>query len=1486
MDKQTVKSNKSLIVLSLILLIIVSFSIFIFPKIDWKNFNINNLAAVFPANYAGDWNNMYTWGISSGLVAFIAPEDVDFSSNGYIYVADSNRNRVVVLNPDGSASTTYNNMDATYATSGFSLPTGIAISPLNGNIYVVDAQNYRIVVLNPDGTASTSISDLSPLSPSAFSFYHGPWGINISSTTGYIYIADPGNARIVVLNPDGTASTSYKNLDALYSPNGLSNPSGIGLSPLGDIYISDGGSNGDDSNGRIVVLNPDGTASTTLSAGLGFNYTDGIEFSPDGDIYISDKGNNRVVVLNPDGSASTTFSGGISAPRGIDFDSSGYVHVVSRGNNRVYVFDSDLIYSHYYDGLQLPSSFVPIEGTHYPGPIDDVIIRNAVTLTQEHDVNNFRLEYNGTLDLNGYPLNVGGDWINGEGNFVANGGTINFVGTSTQIISGENTFYNLIRNSSSTSSIIFDESKTTTITGDIIINGAPNNLITLEIPSAQNYVFSSMATSVEALGGFQGIYGVTLDSSGDLYIVESSGRIQKLDTSFSGISSFTYSGCGPFNIVLDSSDNIYVSDHCQRVLKFDSSGNLLQTIGSSTPNSGTGAGEFNTPRGLAFATSGDLYVVDQYNSRIQKFDSSGNFISTFGWGVSDGSLELQVCTSSCQIGISGSGDGQFSSPNGIAIDSENFIYVADSSNHRIQKFDSSGNFISTFGEYPPGLDDGHLAYPTSLTLDDEGNMYIVDYGNDRVQVFDNEGNYITKFGYPGTGESQFDSVWNIAIDSSRNLYVTDYNNNRISKFSPDTSNSFNIFHTGSGTTSFSYLRVTGSNNLSTEPFYCLVGCVDGGGNTNWVFPARSSRRVITETQDPPTLTTFRIIPENTSIALGSTKQFQAELLDQYGNPIYEKIYWYSSDTSVGTINDAGLFHSQKEGTTTIRALISNGQIATTTQIAVVKNIPSSETTEEQPQIEEEIQPESRVEEEFCFTSNLFPAPANNNPLDVLKLQTFLNDNNFTISTSGPGSYENETYFYGTKTTDAVKRFQEAYADEILTAVGKVEGTGIFANYTRKKVNDLLNHGCVTVFESYAITTEEEEEIVEEEVVEPEIPEVVIPIPETPTEVPPQETQTPTENSQEPTQQPQTNTESKFLGIVDQSIVLGITETITTSYKEVMIIVNDGIAKLKTIMSDSTIDIAAKIVSTSALVLGVTAAISSIAFATPVSFAEIWLIPGRISGLILGTLGIRRKNREWGTVYDSVTKRPLDPVYVSLISIETGKEVAGAITDIDGRYGFLVLPGKYRIEAKKTNYIQPSVKMKGKSYDEVYNDLYFGEELTITQEGETITKNIPMDSLSFDWNEFAKTKMNVNKFTRQKDITWAKLSKLVFVIGALVSIIAVVAAPQPYNYIIVGFYFLAYILNFIVFKSKKSGTLTEKDTRAPLSFAIVKIYREGETVPLTKKIADKFGAYYALVPRGNYYISVEKKMDDGTYVEIFRSGVAEIKSGVIDEDLVL
>src|SRR6185295_3255558 len=98
--------------------------------------------------------------------------------------------------------------------------------------------------------------------------------------------------------------------------------------------------------------------------------------------------------------------------------------------------------------------------------------------------------------------------------------------------------------------------------------------------------------------------------------------------------------------------------------------------------------------------------------------------------------------------------------------------------------------------------------------------------------------------------------------------------------------------------------------------------------------------------------------------------------------------------------------------------------------------------------------------------------------------------------------------------------------------------------------------------------------------------------------------------------------------------------------------------------------------------------------------------------------------------------PLDPVIVLLRDLK-GNDVASAVTDIDGRYGFFVKPGKYQLLAKKTNYFFPSLKLNEKKDDEIYTNLYFGETIEITKPGQIIDKNIPLDPIDFDWNEFAK-----------------------------------------------------------------------------------------------------------------------------------------------------
>lgn len=353
---------------------------------------------------------------------------------------------------------------------------------------------------------------------------------------------------------------------------------------------------------------------------------------------------------------------------------------------------------------------------------------------------------------------------------------------------------------------------------------------------------------------------------------------------------------------------------------------------------------------------------------------------------------------------------------------------------------------------------------------------------------------------------------------------------------------------------------------------------------------------------------------------------------------------------------------------------------------------------------------------------------------------------------------------------------------------------------------------------------------------------------------------------------------KTSSIISFADVEKVISNIKEIYKETIIVAKETIKKVGEVVNSPTGSAVTKTISTAGLITG---ASMSLVFAIPASLTDLWLILARLMGLFFGIIGLRRKNRPWGTVYDSITKRPLDPVYVSLIDLETGKEIANAITDLDGRYGFLVVPGRYGIETTKTNYSSPSMKMKGKTFDEVYNDLYFGGEIKIEKEGEVITKNIPMDSLSFDWNEFTKHKMNINTFIKDKDIIRAKISKLLFVFGAVVSVIALIFAPVPYNFIIAGLYLLFYLLNFMVFKKQNNGVLLNESTGVPLSFAIVKVYREGSDTPMVKKVADKYGKYYILVPSGRYHISVDNKNDDGSYTEVFYTKDMDIKDGIVN-----
>ena len=140
------------------------------------------------------------------------------------------------------------------------------------------------------------------------------------------------------------------------------------------------------------------------------------------------------------------------------------------------------------------------------------------------------------------------------------------------------------------------------------------------------------------------------------------------------------------------------------------------------------------------------------------------------------------------FGSQGEGDGQFNEPWGVAVDKDGNIFVSDTWNHRIQKFDKDGKFLLKWGGGlvdTKGIADGQPGVfygPRSLVMDKDGNLLVSDTGNKRIQKFDGDGKFLGQFGVVGTLDGQFNEAVGIATDKDGNVYVADTWNHRIQRF--------------------------------------------------------------------------------------------------------------------------------------------------------------------------------------------------------------------------------------------------------------------------------------------------------------------------------------------------------------------------------------------------------------------------------------------------------------------------------------------------------------------------------------------------------------------------------------------------------------------------------------------------------------------------------------------------------------------------------
>ncbi len=163
-------------------------------------------------------------------------------------------------------------------------------------------------------------------------------------------------------------------------------------------------------------------------------------------------------------------------------------------------------------------------------------------------------------------------------------------------------------------------------------------------------------------------------------------------------------------------------------------------------------------------------VTTDGNGYIYVADSGNHRIQKF---TSDGKFVTRW-------GKEGQGNGEFKDPRGIAADSRGFLFVTDRKNHRVQKFTGDGEFVIQWGK--EGNRDGDFDYPFGIALDHSGSVYVVDKNNHRIQKFTSDGVFITTWGEKGDKAGQFNYPEAIAADNSGFLYVADWNNHRIQKF--------------------------------------------------------------------------------------------------------------------------------------------------------------------------------------------------------------------------------------------------------------------------------------------------------------------------------------------------------------------------------------------------------------------------------------------------------------------------------------------------------------------------------------------------------------------------------------------------------------------------------------------------------------------------------------------------------------------------------
>ena len=248
-------------------------------------------------------------------------------------------------------------------------------------------------------------------------------------------------------------------------------------------------------------------------------------------------------------------------------------------------------------------------------------------------------------------------------------------------------------------------------------------------------------------------------------------------------------------IAVDTAGDLYVTDGSgngyltSRVQKFDSDGNFLLQFGAY----GSGLGHMTGVSDVAIAPDGRVYASSYQGingNEIQIFDASGNPLDQMDKYSSRGIAINQVgdvfvgggseMTKFVSHEIATEWDAGDDLLFDVEVDGEGYIYVAAGRSERVKRFDSGGNFIFEFAiNDHPSCPNGQ---PMGLSFDSSDNLWIVCHDGIGFMKFTKYGEFLKEYVSQGTGDGQFISTQGIAVDQTGNIFVSDFYGYRIQKF--------------------------------------------------------------------------------------------------------------------------------------------------------------------------------------------------------------------------------------------------------------------------------------------------------------------------------------------------------------------------------------------------------------------------------------------------------------------------------------------------------------------------------------------------------------------------------------------------------------------------------------------------------------------------------------------------------------------------------